>query len=109
MLFFCGWRRAAMDLFSTLTAGAARFDKKRFGRDMSLFQSSRREEQGASQDVAAQRSAGAALPAALDFSAVMKRSARLRSPSQLGQPRVSVCRRSRALNSLPFCGPMSSS
>jgi len=56
-----------MDLFSTLTAGAARFDKKRFGRDMSLFQSSRREEQGASQDVAAQRSAGAALPAALDF------------------------------------------
>lgn len=56
-----------MDLFSTLTAGAARFDKKRFGRDMSLFQSSRRDEQGASQDVAAQRSAGAALPAALDF------------------------------------------
>lgn len=56
-----------MDLFSTLTAGAARFDKKRFRRDMSLFQSSRREEQGASQDVAAQRSAGAALPAALDF------------------------------------------
>lgn len=56
-----------MDLFSTLTAGAARFDKKRFGRDMSLFQSSRRDEQGASQDVTAQRSAGAALPAALDF------------------------------------------
>ena len=67
MLFFCGWPRAAMDLFSTLTAGAARFDKKRFGRDMSLFQSSRRDEQGASQDVTAQRSAGAALPAALDF------------------------------------------
>ena len=67
MLFFCGWPRAAMDLFSTLTAGAARFDKKRFGRDMSLFQSSRRDEQGASQDVTALRSAGAALPAALDF------------------------------------------
>ena len=67
MLFFRGWPRAAMDLFSTLTAGAARFDKKRFGRDMSLFQSSRRDEQGASQDVTALRSAGAALPAALDF------------------------------------------
>lgn len=57
-----------MDLFSTLTAGAARFDKRRFGKDMSLFQSSRRlDEQDASHNATALQSAGAALPAALDF------------------------------------------
>lgn len=55
----------AMDLFSTLVAGGARFDKKRFGQDMSIFHDARKKEDTASEAPAA--SAEAALPAELDF------------------------------------------
>lgn len=61
---------ATMDLFSALTAGAARFDKKRFSRDIAIFDSTRRGEkrQTSERDArVSEQSAGAALPAALDF------------------------------------------
>lgn len=55
-----------MDLFSALTAGGTRFDKKRFSRDISLFQESRKRDEN-EHARAPEQSAGAALPASLDF------------------------------------------
>ena len=55
-----------MDLFSALTAGGARFDKKRFAHDVSIFQDARRHEDE-EVPATAESSAAAALPASLDF------------------------------------------
>ncbi|WFD25596.1 RNA helicase [Malassezia nana] len=54
-----------MDLFGALTAGGARFDKKRFAQDMALFREGKARDEAASE--APETPASAALPAALDF------------------------------------------